>query len=205
MPMHLPPVAIAYLASPEFFRLPASATEWVYMGCAVVGGCVMLLQVVGSLFGADNDGADGVHDIGEDGHATAAGSWLSFRAIVAFLTFFGLGGMVGLSRQLDSLLTLGIGLVCGALALLMTRTVMVQFIKLRSTGTVDIKNAVGAEARVYLTIPASKSGRGSVTVAIQGRTMQFQAITAGIELKTGALCKVSSVHAGDTLLVDALQ
>ena len=64
--------------------------------------------------------------------------------------------------------------------------------------------ALGAQARVYLAVPAEKSGTGTVTVPIQGRTMQFKAITRGREIKTGALCKVVSVASSDTLEVESL-
>ena len=182
----------------------SSPLEWVYLGCACVGGLVLLVQVALSLFGGDHDlGHEVDHDVGHDGGDSGT-TWLSFRAVVAFLAFFGLGGMVGSSQGLSQLLTIGVALFAGVLALLLTRTVLVQFDKLRASGTVDVKNAIGTEARVYLTIPAAKSGQGAVTVSIQGRTMQFRAITPGPELKTGGLCKVSAVQAGDTLVVDAL-
>jgi len=182
----------------------SSPLEWVYLGCAGVGGIVLVIQVVLSLFGGDHDmGHEIDHDLGHDGGDSGT-TWLSFRAVVAFLAFFGLGGMVGSSQGLSQLATIGVALFAGVLALLLTRTVLVQFDKLRASGTVDVRNAVGTEARVYLTIPAAKSGQGAVTVSIQGRTMQFRAITAGPELRTGGLCKVSAVQAGDTLVVDAL-
>ena len=94
--------------------------------------------------------------------------------------------------------------VAGTLAFVITRAVLLQFNKLRSSGTVDVKNAVGTEARVYLVIPGARAGEGAVTVTIQGRTMQYRAITGGRELKTGELCRVVAVHAGDTLVVETL-
>ena len=183
--------------------LGGSLVELIYIGAAVLGGLVMLIQVVMSLFGAEHDVG---HDVGHDAadHDGGVGSWLSFRAIVAFLTFFGLGGMIATTSGLGGALSLLVAFVAGLFAFLLTRLVLIQFNKLRSSGTVDVKNAVGSEARVYLTIPQNKSGQGAVTVGIQGRTMQYRAITPGPELKTGALCKVSAVHADDTLVVDAL-
>ncbi len=181
-----------------------SMVELIYIGAAILGGIVMLIQVVMSLFGAEHDvGHDVGHEAGAD-HDGGVGSWLSFRAIIAFLTFFGLGGMIASTSGMGGGASLGVAFVTGMFAFLLTRMVLMQFNKLRSSGTVDVKNAVGTEARVYLTIPGNKSGAGAVTVGIQGRTMQYRAITPGPELKTGELCKVSAVHAEDTLVVDAL-
>ncbi|MEO6708990.1 MAG: hypothetical protein ABI054_14105 [Planctomycetota bacterium] len=204
--MFIPSLPLAALTPEWFSGWPSidSPIEWVYLGSALLGGFVLLIQVVLSLFGADH-GMD--HDVGHEvghEHDSGTGSWLSFRAIVAFLAFFGLGGMVGTSRGMGSLASLGVALFAGTLAFVITRMVLLQFNKLRSSGTVDVKNAVGTEARVYLIIPAARAGEGAVTVTIQGRTMQYRAITPGPELKTGALCKVSAVQANDTLVVDAL-
>ncbi len=199
-------LGFAYITSlnPLQSLLGGSLVQLIYMGAAVLGGLVMLIQVVMSLFGAEHDvGHDVGHEAGGD-HDGGVGSWLSFRAIVAFLTFFGLGGMIASTSGLSGALSLLVAFVAGMFAFLLTRLVMMQFNKLRSSGTVDVKNAVGSEARVYLTIPEKNTGQGAVTVGIQGRTMQYRAITPGPELKTGALCKVSAVHADDTLVVDAL-
>lgn len=204
MLMSLPLHPAVYLDPESIFSLPTTSIEWVFVGCAIVGGGVMLIQIVASLFGADHAGDHDFHGGAGDAHGGGAGSWISFRTVIAFLAFFGLGGMVGLSRDLGTLGSLAVALVCGVLALAITRVVMLQFTRLRSSGTVEIQNAVGCEARVYLTVPAAKSGQGSVTVGIQGRTMQFHAITTGAEIKTGALCKVSAVQAGDTLVVEPL-
>ena len=198
-------LASALIGPADTWFHATSPIDWVYLACAGLGGFILLAQVVLSLFGADH-GMD--HDVGHDaGHEThdgSSGSWLSFRAIVAFLSFFGLGGLVGTSREMGALGSLGVALFAGTIAFLITRLVLMQFSKLRSSGTVDVNNAVGTEARVYLVIPGGKSSQGAVTVAIQGRTMQYRAITAGPELKTGALCKVSAVQANDTLVVEAL-
>jgi hypothetical protein len=192
------------LARADLLSSLTSPIDWVYMSCAVLGGFVLVVQVVMSLFGADHDMDHDVgHDVGHDVH-DGSGSWLSFRAIVAFLAFFGIGGMIGSSRDMGTLASLGLALFAGTIAFLITRVVLMQFSKLRSSGTVDVRNAVGTEARVYLIVPGGKAGEGSVTVTIQGRTMQYRAITPGPELKTGALCKVSAVQANDTLVVDAL-
>ncbi len=202
---HLP-IGFAYLTAPSPLPslLGGSMVDLIYTGAAVLGGIVMLIQVVMSLFGAEHDaGSDVGHEVGAD-HDGGVGSWLSFRAIVAFMTFFGLGGMIASTSDMGGAASLGVAFATGMFAFLLTRVVLMQFSKLRSSGTVDVKNAVGSEARVYLTIPEKKSGQGAVTVGIQGRTMQYRAITPGPELKTGALCKVSAVHAEDTLVVDAL-
>ena len=175
----------------------------IYLGAAVVGGALLLIQIVLSLFGGDADAdADFDGDVELD-HGDIGGH-LSFRTVVAFVTFFGIAGMACSRAGLSTAASLAIAVVTGSLAFWLVGLAMVQLARLRSEGNVDIRNAVGVEAKVYLTVPGERSGSGSVTVPIQGRSMQFKAVTRGPEIPTGGFCKVVGVQAGDTLEVEAI-
>jgi hypothetical protein len=76
--------------------------------------------------------------------------------------------------------------------------------RLRSEGTVRIQRAIGQEATVYLRIPATRSALGKVLVDVQGRTMEYSALTSGPELPTGTKVIVIDVISDDTLEVNAL-
>ncbi len=175
----------------------------VYLGSAAVGGFLLVIQVVMSLLGGDSDG-DVPHDV--DGHLDAADGQgaVSFRTVVAFLTFFGIGGMAADTAKLGPVASAAIALASGSLAFWLMALALAQLHRLRSSGNVDIQNAIGTEGKVYLTIPAERSGVGRVTLPIQGRTAQFLAITRGRRLETGSLCRVIGVHGGDTLDVEPL-
>jgi len=154
----------------------------------------LLLTVLGGDSDADVDGDVGDGDIG--------GVGLSFRTAVAFLTFFGLAGMIALRMGWSTLAALGLAILSGGFAFWLVGLAMFQLSRLRSSGNVDIGNSVGVEAKVYLTIPAERSGTGTVTVPIQSRTMNYKAVTSGPAIKTGEFCRVVAVHAGDTLEVE---
>ena len=175
----------------------------IFLGSAAVGGLLLLVQVVLSLLGGDADGdvPDGV-----DGHADVLESQgtVSFRTVVAFLTFFGIGGMAADSAGLGPMASSLLAVLSGSLAFWLMALALAQLHRLRSSGNVDVKNAFGVEGKVYLTIPAERSGVGRVTLPIQGRTNQFLAITRGRRLETGALCRVVAIHAGDTVEVEPL-
>lgn len=187
--------------------MPFSMTA-IYLGSAIVGGGLLLLQMAMSLLGGEHDGGGG--DVAHDFHAGdtadhgSGGMGFSFRAVVAFLTFFGIGGMGALQAGLGSLPTLAIALGAGSLAFWLIGLALSSFNKLRSSGNVDVHNAVGVEGKVYLTVPAGGAGEGAVTVAVQGRIQQFKAITKGRELKTGALCRVVAVRSSDTLEIESV-
>jgi len=175
----------------------------IYLVAAIGGGALLVIQIAMSLLGVGHDG-DIDHDVGHAGDHGDGVSLFSFRALVAFLAFFGTGGMAAGQAGMGSIAALGIATGAGVTAFLFVGFALIQFNKLRSSGTVDIANAVGAEGTVYLIIPARGEGEGSVTVPIQGRTMQFKAITKGPELRTGALCRVVAVRSVDTLEVESV-
>ncbi len=171
-----------------------------YMVCAVAGGIVLVIQFILALIGLDHHGAMGDMMHGDHGDFHPAdqhavdhhdSSWffklVSFRSMIAALTFFGLGGGLAGSAGMPGILTFGVGTGAGLLAMLVVAWVLHLFMSLHDEGTAHIENALGEPATVYLTIPGRREGAGKVTVAIQNRSMEYEAFTdeeAGIP--TGA-------------------
>lgn len=180
----------------------------VYLSCAIAGGVVLFITVVLSMLGGVHDMDVGheldVHGDIHHGDIDSQAVGLSVRTVVAFITFFGLMGMALTTANVSAWWTFVAALAAGGLAFWLVGLAMVQLNRLRASGTVEVHNAVGANARVYLTIPARKSGAGAVTVPIQGRTMQYRAVTSGDALPTGSYCRVVAVQASDTVEVSAL-
>ncbi|MBK9383681.1 MAG: hypothetical protein IPN34_02490 [Planctomycetes bacterium] len=176
----------------------------IYWICALVGGAFMVLQFLLTLMGFDHDieadvaNVDAVNAV----HEGVGVGQISLRTIVAFLTFFGLGGLAANEGGWDPAWTLLLASGLGVGAFYGVGWLMLQLHRLRSSGNIDIKNAVGAQAQVYLTIPARKSGAGKITVTVQGRSVEFKAQTSGEELHTGSACRVVSVLGPDLLLVE---
>jgi hypothetical protein len=56
---------------------------------------------------------------------------------------------------------------------------------------------------VYLRVPAAKAGTGKVHLMLQNRTVEYQAVTVGAELPTGAPIRVVGVVNSDTVEVEA--
>jgi hypothetical protein len=194
--------------------------EHFYLICAVLGGTVMIVQFVLTLIGlggdhdASGDGHDvgaGDHDTGGDHHGhghddTHGSSWffgvLTLRSMTAALAFFGLVGMGAYKSEIDEPLRFVLALIAGVAAMFLVAWVMRSLARLRSEGTVRIDRAIGSTATVYLTIPASKTGAGKVTVNVQNRLMEYQAVTAqSMELATGTKVVVVSVAGPETLEV----
>ncbi len=159
--------------------------------------------------GGDHDfaaGGDHHLDAVHDHHDTA---WffgvLSFRALVAAVAFFGLGGLAAGSAGLTPYPSFLSAMVAGAAAMIVVAWLMRLLHTLGAEGNVNIEMAVGETATVYLNIPAQREGPGKVTVKVQDRTMEYQAVTSEHEvLKTGSQVRVVSVVTPDTVEVEAL-
>jgi hypothetical protein len=204
----------------------------VYLVCAAVGGTLMACQFLLSLFGlgGHHDVGGDAHDAGGDlhdmgghemgghdgaghgdahghGHGQDSGSnWLvsvlTFRTVVAALTFFGLAGLAaGAPRQLSPPWVLAVALAAGAGALFLVAWVMRSLKRLHAEGTVRIERAVGQSGTVYLTVPGNRAGLGKVHLNLQNRTVEYQALTPQQTLPTGAKIVVTAVVTRDTVEV----
>jgi hypothetical protein len=190
--------------------------ETLYLICAIGGGtlivCQFLMGLVG--LGGEHDVGHDVHietdhHVGDHHHETshdAYAHWLvgvlTFRTIVAGLTFFGLAGMVMVRKEVPPLTTLLIALAAGISALFLVAGLMRGLHRLKADGTVHIERAVGTTGSVYLRIPGKKAGTGKVTLKLQNRTVEYQAITAHDELPTGAKVVVVGIVSPDTVEVE---
>jgi hypothetical protein len=169
-----------------------------FLTCAILGGGVLVLQLVLSLFGIEH-GAH--HDVHLD-HATSEGlSLRSVRALAAGLTFFGIGGLAGMQTPLGAFLGFPLGIVAGAGALYGTAAMMRSFMRLEHDGTLSLFQAVGQTGSVYLGIPAQRSGLGKVHVSVQDRLVECAAVTPEDAIPTGAPILVVDVERDDTLVV----
>lgn len=200
----------------------------VFLICAVIGGTLLVCQFVMTLLGMGHHDMDVGHDAGgdagsgdtadvhggdgdgHDAHAHHGSTWLfgvvSFRTLVAAATFFGLGGLASQAAELSTLWQMGISLVCGVGAMYGTHWTMRQFNRLGEDGTVRINRAIGVEGTVYLTIPAANAETGKVQLNLQGRLMEYEAVTAhDTALATGARVVVVGIEGGKLLKVEPVR
>jgi len=190
--------------------------ETIYLTCALAGGTLMVCQFLLGLVGMgghhDTGGDHEFHDAGghdsHGGHGDHDGqqSWfvgvLTFRSVVAALTMFGLAGLTStVNFRHEPELSLGIALAGGAAALFGVAYLMRTLHRLKSDGTVHIERAVGQSGMVYLSIPGQKAGMGKVTLRLQNRTVEYQAVTPHQQLATGSKIVVTAVLGPDTVEV----
>jgi membrane protein implicated in regulation of membrane protease activity len=180
----------------------------VYLYSAIVGCTLVVIQVVLQIIGfggdADIDHADAdLHggDVDTDGHGNLFFGILSFKAVCAFAGLFGLTGLTAMQSGLGAATRVGVSFGAGLAGMFLVAWIMRSLSRLQASGTVNLGNAVGRTGTVYLRVPERGTGQGKVTIEIQGRSMEFAAITDGETLATGTRVTVMSIDGNDVLRV----
>ena len=151
----------------------------IYFWLGIVSSVLLVVQIVlmcFSAFGGDID-IDGDGDIDVD-----MDSGVSVFTMKSITAFFAVGSWAGLLVYLsvdESLVWVSVivALVAGALAMGLVVLLMRFIVKLQCNGILQSEKLVGLTATVYVSIPASRSGRGKITLTAQGKFSEFDAVT----------------------------
>ncbi len=170
----------------------------IYFVSAVFGCTMMILQLLLLTLGLGGDDVDfeSDSDVGDTGsadgpeqisHSSSADIFkvLSIRTVIAALAFFGLGGLIGLSATGNKAISVIFALGFGIIAMYVVYYLYLSIARLKSDGSISDRTLVGCMGNVYVRIPAYGEGVGKVLVTQQERTMEYEAITTGVELKSG--------------------
>ena len=144
----------------------------------------------------------GDHDADHDTQASWFVGLLTFRTVVAALTFFGLAGLAAAASGLEppgprwpSPWPPGAG------ALFLVAWLMRSLHRLSADGTVRIERAVGQTGTVYLSIPGHKAGAGKVHAqlaephrGIPGRHRRTQTLPTGTPVVVVAVVSADTVE-----------
>lgn len=180
---------------------------------AIPSTAILIIQTVLQLIGIGGDDVpedidgDGIPDSDLDAAAAADDglSLFSIRGILSMLCITGWLGVGLLETALPDWAAILIAVAAGVATLIGIAFLMRGIYKLQSSGNIDISNAIGKVAQVYVPIPAAGAGSGKVTITLQEKFCEYTAITAAAEaLKTGSYVRVVSVSDGGVLLVEPL-
>jgi len=182
----------------------------VYALIAVPSTFILILQTV-LLFlgvGVDDDGIDltGNDQIDTPGDGGGDGLVLfSVRGIMAMLCVGGWSGLALYASGVNRPLTILISLICGTAALFAIAYLMKAAMKLQSSGNIELGTAIGKTGRVYIPIPAESKGSGKITLTIQERFIEAEAVTtASRKLATGEPVRVVATDGTGMLVVEPL-
>ena len=167
--------------------------------CLMLGVTVLGLQILLNLVGIGTGGLDidAVPDMDVDldapdvdlhvevdhgdGHEGGSEglSLLSVRATSSGVAMFGATGL-GLQTVVSPALAVALAVVPGFLTAYATAWLMRKMLGMQTSGTLRLSGAVGINAKVYLTVPATSVANddyGVVHLELQGRFTELRAVT----------------------------
>lgn len=159
-----------------------SGLEIAYFIVACIGTLALLIQIILMIVGAGGDGdldldtdADADGDL--DSHTDTGVSLFTLKGLTAFFAIGGWTGMLMLSYDIHVGITVAVSVVAGLAAYFVVWGLIRLMLRLQEDGTLDYASAVGKEATVYVSIPANRGGRGKITLVLQGRYTELDAVT----------------------------
>ena len=173
----------------------------VYFLCAVFGGTLIVLQFLLMMVGFGGAEDSDFGDATDHASPTDIFKIISLRTIVAGIAFFGLGGLAGLFGGLSAPASVVVAVVSGLIAIYAVYYLYWSAARLKEDGSLSEKTLVGTTGSVYLRIPPAKTGAGKVLVCQQGRTAEYEAVTAGDELKATTPIVVVGIVSSTTVEV----
>ncbi len=179
-----------------------TSIQQIFAGVAIPATVILVVQSILLLFGIGDGISDhdfDVHDmssndmdISESGDGGLA--LFSIRGIVAFFTVGGWSGVVMINLGLHPILSGIIAFILGALALIGIAFMMKSAMKLQYNGTMNLNECIGKSGKVYIRVPKKGIGTGKVTVTVQGKLCELDALTdENCDLTTGMFVSIIGV------------
>jgi hypothetical protein len=155
---------------------------------AVSATFVMFVFLILMLIGVDGSDFDGIDvpevntDFINDEPISAIGG-LRIFTIKGALAFLSIGGWIAyiFVSMIGPVLSVLLGIILGSAAAVLQAMAFKAMMKLEVAGNLDYKNAIGKIGTVYIRVPKNKSGKGKITVVIQERYAEIDAITEDLE------------------------
>ncbi len=176
--------------------------EKIFWAAALLFSLLFLIQLVLSFITGDGDTSMGDADEYISGDDGIGHQFFTIKNMIAFFTIFGWTGIACIKGGMGKGLTIVIAVLAGSVVVLIMAFLFRSMSKLKQSGTLQLKNAVGLIAETYLFVPAGRAGFGKVHIKVQGSLHELQAITDDEEqITTGKLVKVVEVINDSVLLV----
>jgi len=168
---------------------------------AIPATVAFIIQTIITFVGGDFD-SDMDIDSEFDGDTGVGFQFFTIKNLIAFFTFFGWTGIACYDLGFSKPMCVILAIIAGASMMFVMAAIFYYANRLTEDGSLNLKNAVGAEGEVYLTIPGSKGGFGKIQIQVQGALRELEASTSDVQdILTGSIVKVVSVSTNNMLTV----
>lgn len=178
-----------------------SSLEKIYWAIGIPFSIFFLIQVVLTFFGGDVP-EDGSADFDVDSDTGIGFQFLTLKNLIAFFTIFAWAGIASLNSGLSNTTSIIISIIAG-LAMMTVMASLFYFLgKATESGTLIMKNAIGAVGEVYLEVKSNRGNIGKVQVQVQGTLRTLEAITDEVfDLPMGTVVEVTDVANNNILII----
>lgn len=177
-------------------------TYWVL---AIVASIAFAIQAVSTFIGFDADMEVDPSDVDSD-FDTEGFHLVSVKTITSFILGFGWTGVLFWNDIQSPTLLCLLAVIVGIVFMLLIAYLLYLVLRLDRDNTFQIKDVIGLNADVYLTIPGDKDDTGKVTVSVNGSMHELEAVSADtITIPTGSKVKITGIVTGEVVLVEKLQ
>lgn len=174
--------------------------EQIYWGIAIPFTLFFLIQVVLTFFGGDIP-EDGSADFDIEADGGIGFQFFTLKNLVAFFTIFAWSGIASLDSGLSNFISIIISFSSGLIMMFIMGGIFYLLGKASESGTLILKNAIGAVGEVYMDLKNNRGNIGRVQVQVQGTLRTLEAITDDSEdLKQGMVVTVIGI-ANDNILI----
>jgi hypothetical protein len=148
--------------------------EKFYLFTAVAGTTVFVIQFLMTIAGIGGvEDAAGDFDVQAHDAADIQGvNFFSLKSIVAFITFFGWGGVFWGKLGWGGF---SIAFGCGLIMMFLTSLVLSLLLKMQQSGNLHKEDFIGKKGKVYLSIPPDRAPGGKITVFLADCTREVGA------------------------------
>ena len=172
---------------------------WIITG---VSSLFFIFILIATFVGGDVDDVGDV-DAEIDADTGVGFQFFTLKNTVAFFAIFGWSGISSINVGNSHNTTIIISIICGLIMMTLVALLMFYMRKLNDSGTLKMKNALGAIGEVYTTIGAERSSIGKVQIKVQSSLRDLEALTDFKEdLKQGRVIKVVEVTSNGILIVE---
>jgi len=141
-----------------------------------------------------------------DGHGTGILKIFTIRGIVAFFALGGWAGLAALSAGVPAFWAVQIAVLVGVAALLLASFVIRLALRMQESGNLNLKNTLEHTAEVYIRIPPAREEKGKVTMLLQERFVELDAVTdSDVELLPNTKVSVVALADNECLVVSPIE
>ncbi|SEK69899.1 hypothetical protein [Parapedobacter koreensis] len=183
-----------------------AGVEKFFWAVALLFSFMFVVQTVISFIGGDDDGTFGDSDEYVEGDGGIDYQFFTIKNFITFFTVFGWVGLACLQGGLSMFQIVLWSTLSGLAIVLIMFFLFSRMARLRSSGTLQIQNALQKQAETYLRIPALRSGYGKVHVRVQGSLRELRALTDDEnDIPTGKPVTVVGIVNESVLLVTGMK